>query len=170
MDLDPTLWDISKHETHINAAEFSFTAKRHKDGKEDAVFPSTCHAEVPGKILSYQAQSGRARGSQELNPSPRAAEPNSRQSTTRGAGEASQKQGTTARSRDSAVHGWGEETAKRSREQKPRPWRKESLFWRTARRTAMAAELRGRAVKHRQGLSRETRESASLEIFRTQLD
>lgn len=94
--------------------------------KRRCSFPSTCHAEVPGKILFYQPWSGRARGSQELNPSPRAAEPNSRQSTTRGAGEASQKRGTTARSRDSAVHGWGEETAKRSREQKPRPWWKES--------------------------------------------
>ena len=36
---------------------------------EGISFPSACLAEVPGKILFYQPQSGRARGSQELNPS-----------------------------------------------------------------------------------------------------
>lgn len=42
---------------------------------EGISFPSTCCAEVPGKILFYQPQSGRASRSWELNTSLRAAEP-----------------------------------------------------------------------------------------------
>lgn len=53
MDLDPTLWDISKHEMYINTAEFSFTCKEAQRWKRRCSFPSTCHAEVPGKTLFY---------------------------------------------------------------------------------------------------------------------
>lgn len=146
----------------------------HKDGKEDTPGWKDQISPVPA-VRKHQERcvlrttkwhSQRVPGTQAF---PESSWAHSRQSRSPQAGEASQKQGTAARSWDSTVQGWGQETAKRNREQKHCPWWKESMFWmeNSKCRIVTAAELRERAVKHWNRLSRETAESPPLEIFRT---
>lgn len=165
MDLDPTLWDISKHETYMNTAEFSFTCKEAQRWKRRCSFPSTCHAEGQERPCSTQPQSGRARGFPGTQPFPESSraqlqaehDPRGRRGQPK-AGDHSKEPGFR-----SSWMGRGncqEEQGAKTPSLVERKWK--GLRWQLS--------SDGEPVKHRHRLSGETRESASLEIFRTQLD
>lgn len=149
----------------LTLQNFHSLAKRHKDGKEDAVFPVRATPKCQERPCSTQPQSGRARGFPGTQPFPESSraqlqaehDPRGRRGQPK-AGDHSKEPGFR-----SSWMGRGncqEEQGAKTPSLVERKWK--GLRWQLS--------SDGEPVKHRHRLSGETRESASLEIFRTQLD